>query len=143
MTAEEFSQLLDDEAGQEFDSGRVNNISDLTLSIAAILASFIAAVLAATGVTSWVTAIVAGLPGMCTSLQRIVDFRGRAAWYFVCAARRRAFSRSLAYEGMPVKDVSQRLSEFEIDMEARWSRMLVPKSDTARSTEPAPAAPDA
>ena len=121
---QEFSTRLENEADEEFSSGRTNNVSDIVCSVGAILASFAATVLAATGRTAWITAAVAAIPGALASLQRVVDFRGRASWYFVCAAQRRAFVRALEYEGASPKEVSLRVSEFEIEMEQQWARMI-------------------
>jgi hypothetical protein len=81
---------IDADAEAAFTGGRTNHLSDLVCSIGAIVASFIAAVLAAVGgVEGWLTAIVAALPGVWASLQRVIDFRGRAAWYFIKASELR------------------------------------------------------
>jgi hypothetical protein len=54
---------------------------ELACSIGAVVSSFVAAILAATqGAPGWIAAAFAALPGLCTTLQTVVDFRGRAAW---------------------------------------------------------------
>jgi hypothetical protein len=65
-----------------FDFGATNNVTDITLTIISVFASLAATVLVA--VTGWkiVAASVAAIPAACTSLQRIIDFRGRSHWYF-------------------------------------------------------------
>lgn len=61
---------------------------DLTAATIAIAASFVAAVLAATtDVPGWITAAIAALPGLAASLQRVIDFRSRAAWCFTKSAK--------------------------------------------------------
>ena len=61
-----------------FASGKMNNITDVALSIVAILASLVATVLAGTETVKWIVASVAAVPAACATLQRVVDFRGRS-----------------------------------------------------------------
>lgn len=116
---------IDSDADVAFSGGRTNHLSELVCSIGAIVASFIAAVLAAVGgVPGWLTAMVAALPGVLASLQRVIDFRGRAAWYFIKASRLRDLSRNVKYEIVPVQDGARLFGEIDKTMEERWSEFV-------------------
>jgi hypothetical protein len=82
--------LLEDfeiDEAQCFSSARINNITDITLSILAVIGSLVATVLAAGAkVAPWIVATFASIPAASASLQRIVDFRGRSIWYFAHSA---------------------------------------------------------
>jgi hypothetical protein len=123
-TRDEFLREVEDEGESCFASGRQNNISDLTLSIVAILGSLIATVLAAASVPRWAVAAVAAVPAACASLQRIVDFRGRSVWYFKCATYMRSISYALKYSEAPnLEEFARKRGEFEAEMEREWSRI--------------------
>jgi hypothetical protein len=123
------SDLADEitaEADVSFQGGRTNNLSDLGCSIGAIIASFLAAVLAAvSGAPGWVTAIIAALPGLCNSLQRVVDFRGRSAWYFVKAAKLRDLALTVKWDpNLPPKEAARQFGGILKEMEDRWSELV-------------------
>jgi hypothetical protein len=124
-TIDELLRELDDDGESYFSSGRQNNITDLALSISAILASLVATVLAASGqVTPWISATAAAVPAACASLQRVVDFRGRSSWYFQHAARVRALAITLRYAKAPgVEEFARKRGELEIEMEKDWSHI--------------------
>lgn len=128
--------LLDDIRGEAnvcFDGGRTNNLSDLGCAIGAIAASAIAAVLAAiNGVPGWLTAIIAGLPAVLASLQRVVDFRGRSAWYFIKYSKLRDLSLRMQFdETIKSADAAARYGAILTEMEERWA-------DLVKSGGPAP-----
>lgn len=121
---------LADEIGTEadvsFEGGRSNNLTDLGCSIAAIVASFLAAVLAAvSGAPGWVTAIIAALPGLCNSLQRVVDFRGRSAWYFVKYAKLRDLALTVKWNpDLPPQEAVRQFGAILKEMEDRWAELV-------------------
>ena len=119
-------EAIDDEADESFAEGRKNNLADLTCSIAAIAASFLAAVLAAVnGAPGWLTAIIAALPGFCASLQRVVDYRGRSAWYFIKYAKLRDLALALKWDSsMQPADGARRFGAILKEMEDRWSELV-------------------
>jgi hypothetical protein len=109
---------------QCFESGRLNNITDIALSIISVLTSLAATVLVSTGVDKAVVASVAALPAACTALQRTVDFRGRSLWYFEHAANITALSVSLRYATTPdLEQFAKRRAELEIDGDKRWGQI--------------------
>src|SRR5712671_5617170 len=107
MNKDELLDEIEAQADVDFSSGRTNHLSDLTCSISAIAFSSIAAIVAA-----WqqapvlVLAVIAALPGFFTALQRVIDFRGRAAWYFSKVAELRAIALGLRYEDLAPAEAS-------------------------------------
>jgi fatty acid desaturase len=105
--AQDVLREIESQASTDFSMGRRNHLADLSCSMAAIFASLVAAILAAAAATTcvpvWVTAAVAGIPALCTSLQKVIDFRGRAAWYFKKAAKLKRTALALRYENLPEK----------------------------------------
>jgi hypothetical protein len=124
-TSTELLRELDGDGDSYFASGRQNNITDLTLSIAAILASLVATVLAATAqVPPWASATAAAVPAACASLHRVVDFRGRSIWYFQHAAGVRALAVSLRYAKAPdIEEFARKRGDLEVEMEKGWSQV--------------------
>lgn len=122
-----FIEDIDAEVVSLFGGGRINHLSDLGCSFGAIFASFLAAILAALGsesVAVWITAVVAALPGLFASLQRVVDFRGRAAWYFVKAAELRNLSLNSKYGNISMQEAAKQWGETEKKLEERWPEMV-------------------
>lgn len=116
---------IESQESSDFSMGRRNHLTDLFCSLAGIVASFIAAVLAATsGACPWLIATVAAIPALCASLQQVFDFRGRAAWYFQKAAKLRGTILALKYEHLPEAEASQQFRETEIAMETQWSELV-------------------
>jgi hypothetical protein len=131
------------EADVSFDQGRTNNLTDLVLIFGAIIASTLATILA--GVTEdhkAVVASVAALPGLCASLQRIVDFRGRSAWHFVKYAKLRELELNLRYDPTQLPpDAAKQFGAILKEMEGKWAELATtrpylpgeppPKTDTS------------
>ena len=116
---------LEADARSSFGGGKQNNVTDLVLSMGAILFSLVAAVVAGIGDSpKWLAATFAALPAACASLQRVVDFRGRSNWYFQNAAKTRALAMQLKYADSPsLAEFSQRKAELEVDMEKVWAQI--------------------
>jgi hypothetical protein len=128
--------LLDIESASEscYSGGRRNHITDLVLLIGGITLSLVATVLAATpDVPRPLAAGFAALPALCATLRTSVDFRGRAGWYFLKAARLQALALGLKFaaDSEAVPRVAKQLGELEIDMEQQW-----PKFVTERGSAP-------
>ena len=101
-----------------FASGKLNNISDVTLSIVAVVASLVATVLAGTETAKWAVASVAAVPAACTTLQRLVDFRGRSNWYFRYSSNVRALANSLRFSDAPdLSDFARKWGALDIEMD--------------------------
>lgn len=116
---------IDSEEDALFKAGRTNHITDLSFWSAAIVASSIATILAALDqVHPWLTASIAAIPGLCTSLQRAIDFRGRSAWYFKKAAQMKAISLNVKYQGMSEQDGAKKWAEIETAYEELWPQLV-------------------
>jgi hypothetical protein len=125
METEKLIGEIDVEENALYRAGRTNHQTDLVLWYAAIIASFVATILAALGdVAPWLTAAIAALPGLCASLQRVIDFRGRSAWYFQKASQMKALLLNVKYQGMTVQDGAKRWGEIETSYEEIWSRLV-------------------
>jgi hypothetical protein len=114
---------LKNEADEKYRAGRVHNLTDSALSVAAVITSFLATVLAATGHTT-TAAVAAAVPAICVSMQKAVDHKGRASWYFAKGARLRRLALRLEYGGEPVEEVADALGLLEEEMEDQWSRYV-------------------
>jgi hypothetical protein len=124
---------FEEDEDQCFDAGRQNNITDIVLSVISVLGSLAATVLVSTNARKALIASIAAVPAACTSLQRIVDFRGRSAWYFQHAAALKALSVSLRYTASPnLEDFAERRADLEIEGEQRWEQILGGKDSAAR-----------
>ncbi len=131
--SQELVEELNAEAAVAFDGGRTNHLGDLACSIVSIVTSAAATVLAGSDAPGWITAIVAALSGLGASLQRVIDFRGRATWYFIKAAQLRNISLNLKYAAMPIADAAKQFGEIDKTMEERWSAMV--KGGTPQAPE--------
>jgi len=89
---------------------KVIGLNDISLSIGVISSSIATAILAPTDVPAWLKASVEALTGLCTSLQRFVDFRGRSAWYFLRYTRSKGIALAMKYEGLKESDASGQLT---------------------------------
>jgi hypothetical protein len=107
-----------------FDSGRLNNISDIALSIVSVLGSLAATVLVSTGAAKALIATFAAVPAASTTLQRIIDFRGRSLWYFRHSANLKALTVSLRYATNPdLEAFARRRADLEVEAEQRWAQI--------------------
>ena len=128
MNTDELLDEIEAQADIDFSSGRNNHLTDLICSFGAIILSFAAAiaVVAATEhqIPGLVLAILAGLPGLFTALQRVIDFRGRAAWYFSKAAELRGIALGLRYENLSPAEAAKKFRTLEVSMERTWSKVM-------------------
>jgi hypothetical protein len=121
---EDLLRELDTDGNDYFSSGRWNNLSDIALSIGAIITSLIATVLASTHASPWLLALFAALPAACISAQRVIDPKGRAIWYFRHSARVRSLANSLKYADSPnVEAFAKRRGAVEEEMEQEWAHV--------------------
>jgi hypothetical protein len=121
-TRADLIQEFEEDEDNCFDSGRWNNITDIALSVLAVLGSLAATVLVSASKNLALTASVAALPAACTTLQRIVDFRGRSLWYFQHSASLKALAVSLKYAANPdLEAFAKRRADLEVEAEKRWS----------------------
>jgi hypothetical protein len=120
----ELVQELEDDGEVFFNGGRLNNITDATLSIVSVFGSLAATVLVSTQVPRWLPAAVAAVPAACATLQKTLDFRGRSNWYFQYAAHARSLATDLKYADAPnVQEFAHKRAELEVRMEEEWSRI--------------------
>jgi hypothetical protein len=108
--------------------GRRNHKTDNILTFSAILVSAVATWLAFSRAHPVVTAIAAGIPGVCATLQASMNFRGRSSWYFLMAARLRGLARALRDQSADASKISELFSELEVDMESQWTSMVTAKA---------------
>ncbi len=115
---------LEQDAIEYFDGGRSNYIADMALTIAAVVTSLIAAALAATELMKWIRVGAAAVPAACTSIQKILEVKARANWYFTYAARLRALASRLKYSANPdLEDFARKKAAIDLDMEKSWGRI--------------------
>jgi hypothetical protein len=121
-----------------FMSGRRNHLFDLGCSIVSIVTSFLAAILISSkahelaGMTM-IIAFLSSIPALCTSLQKTIDFRKRAVWYFSKSAKIRRLYLSLKYGDIPAKDIALNLGSVEVEMEEIWSHIGQPEAFDSKS----------
>ena len=100
-------------------------MTDVWLSGLAVLTSATAGLLAAKGfeeVPPFVTAVIAALPALLTSMQRVIDYRGRAAWYFRKSAALHRLAINLEYGIGDLKQTAEDYGQVETGMEAEWPK---------------------
>jgi hypothetical protein len=120
----ELVQELENDGEEFFGGGRLNNITDATLSIVAVFTSLAATVLVGTDAPRWIPAVVAAVPAACATLQKTLDLRGRSNWYFQYAAQVRSLATDLKYADAPnVQECARKRAELETKMEDEWSRI--------------------
>jgi hypothetical protein len=121
------AELLDEFAADEtscFGSGATNNVTDIVLTLMSVVSSLAATILASATPHHFLAASFAAVPAACTSLQRIIDFRGRSHWYFKHAADLKALALSLRYAKTPdLEEFAQRRAELEVEGEQRWAQI--------------------
>jgi hypothetical protein len=110
-----------------FSRGVWNNITDLSLTIATVLASLVATALAASdprNVSRWLIATIAAVPAAAASIQKTVGVRERSNWYFMYAAQVRCLATKLEFADAPnVEEIAQKRAILELEMEAKWSEI--------------------
>ena len=127
-TREQLIKDFEEDEDACFDSGRTNNVVDIALTIISVLGSLVATVLAATVKNPALVASVAAVPAACTSLQRIVGFRGRSVWYFQHAASLKALKFKLKYAVSPnLEEFAEERAELELTGEQRWEQVVAGK----------------
>ena len=121
-TLEDFLEQLEADAEVQFSGGRNNHLWDISLTIAAMVTSLVAAVVVATDVTPrWIRVGVAALPAACTSIQKVLEVRARSNWYFNYAARLRALAVIAEFAKNPdLEEYSKKKAAIELDMEKAW-----------------------
>ena len=121
----EFVAGLNEDGESLFSSGRVNNIVDIVLALSIVLASLLAACLAALHLGDrWFVALVAGVPAAAATIQNRVGVRERADWYFLYAAEVRALATELKYASSPnLDEFGKRRARLETTMEAEWRKI--------------------
>lgn len=124
---------IESESNVCYSAGRRNHITDLVFLVGGITLSLVATVLAATpDVPRPLTAAFAALPALCATLRTSVDFRGRAGWYFLKAAKLQGLALSLEFAAdlEPVPRVAKQLGELEVDMEQQWSKFVTERGSS-------------
>jgi hypothetical protein len=134
----ELVEELENDGEVFFDGGRLNNISDVALTIVSVFASLAATVLVNGPVPRWTSAAVAAVPAACVALQKTLDLRGRSNWYFQYAALVRGLATELKYATAPVvEEYALRRAKLETQMEEEWrvvGRSGITPSSTGRKT---------
>jgi len=102
---------------------------DTFLSVTAIITSAIAAVLAGIlagreDASQPVLAVLAGIPGVSTGLQKFFDYRIRSGWKYVKAARLNQLVLDLNFNGGDVGNISKEFGAIEATMEKEYSTLL-------------------
>jgi hypothetical protein len=111
------------------DWGKMNNLSDVGLTMASIIGSIAAAVVAAASqngsVARYCAAGLAALPAACTSYQRTAKLRERASLHFEYAAAITALATRMKYAKDPdVEKFAAERAGLVIAREKRWSDTL-------------------
>ena len=119
-----FLQDLEADAAVQFSGGRSNNLWDVGLTIAAILTSLVAAMVASTDVHRWIRVGIAAVPAGCTSIQKVVEVKARSNWYFNYAAHLRALATTVESSANPdLEEFAKIRAKIMVDMEDSWSRI--------------------
>lgn len=114
-------------------SGRANNLADVWLSVITVLGSLAATVLTATqAVPPVVVAAAAALPAAAASTQRLVNFRGRSAWYFRLATRVSALELDARFGSSTAAELAKQRGELEMSMENEWAAASGAEADQGR-----------
>lgn len=99
-----------------------NDWCDVVLSIIAIGASIISAVLAATGAAPAILAACAAIPAGCVGLQKALDNKRRDQWHSKIAAYNRAmYIRIAEAPESEFRQIAQERAAFEVRMSEEWS----------------------
>jgi hypothetical protein len=134
IDAEDLTQQAENDALVEFQQGRKNHMADMCCTYILIGSSVLASVAVAAKWETWFVALAAALPGAVAAIQRAIDFRGRARWYFRKWARLTNVSRKLSVCSITLEDAAEQIGEIEMTMEDRWGEIGKPVSPTAVDT---------
>ncbi len=108
-----------------YKAGRKNHLTDLICSYGAVIASFLATILVAIGnIPPFVTAVIAALPALCTSFQKITDFRGRSTWYYLKAVHMQDLLLNVKYGNLSTQEGAKRWGDIERTFEERWPKLV-------------------
>jgi hypothetical protein len=120
-------------------SGRTNNLVDVWLSVITVLGSLAATVLTGTqAVPPVVVAVAAALPAAAASTQRLVNFRGRSAWYFRLATRVSALELDARFGSSTLAELAERRGKLEVSMEDEWAAASSAEVDQGRKPKALP-----
>lgn len=123
-TADDLCSQIESDAEEYFSAGRFNNMVDVSLTIAAIIISLIAATAASTDAQQWFRVGIAAVPAACISVQKVIEVRARSNWYFNYAARLRALELTLRFATSPeLSDFARKKAAIDLDMERAWAQI--------------------
>lgn len=109
-----------------FRAGAWNNVGDVILTVATVMASLVATVLAAAGlknIPAWLIPAVAAIPAATAAIQKTVRLRDRSNWYFVCAAQLRSLATRLEYCSSPLEKIADERAKLDVAMEMQWTKI--------------------
>jgi hypothetical protein len=116
---------LEREIAQYSRWGKMNNLSDIALTMVSIVGSIAAAVVAAGVGPKYVAAGLAALPAACTSYQRMAQLRERASLHFEYAAAITGLAARVKYANGPdLEKFAAERAAVVITREQRWSDAL-------------------
>ena len=125
--SEELLDELETDGEAFFKSGFWNNIIDLSLTVAIVLASLIATGLAVAEPKSfprWLIPTLAAIPAAAAAIQKIAGVRERSNWYFMYAAQVRSLATRMKYASSPnVEEIANERANIEIKMEEAWTKI--------------------
>ncbi len=122
--ASALSEKIENQSETDQKAGRRNHLTDCICIIGAIVLSNAAAIFAALGLNSVLTAITTSLSGIIITVQTTMNFRGRAAWYFLKSAKLDSISLALDYEGLTEPLAAKQFRETEVEMEKDWAKFV-------------------
>jgi hypothetical protein len=139
-----FVNEMEAEVKKYSDWGKMNNLSDVGLTMVSIIGSIAAAVVAAASqgdsVAHYWAAGLAALPAACTSYQRTAKLRERASLHFEYAAAITALAAWMKYAKDPdLEKLAGERAALVIAREKRWSDTL--QSGGGGHLQTTPAAP--
>lgn len=97
---------------------KINNITDITSTIATIVSSAVATILISQHVGASI--YFAAIPGLLTSIQKVVNMRGKAIQYYVTARQYNSIARKIEYGGLTETDAVSELNRVDVDLEKTW-----------------------
>ena len=85
-----------------------------------ILSSFTATILAATEAPSVLVAVIAGLPALTITIDKVFRYRERAIWHDRYAIELNNLRDELQISGMSADDIVKRLAALRKSMDEQW-----------------------